>query len=83
MVCLILGVVGPDTLAIFVPLSGLFLALTFPTTTAAITDEVPTGTGAVLGVLYTFSTTGALLVPLLMADPRYSSFSAGSTADGR
>jgi fucose permease len=54
-------------LAIFIPLTGFFFSIIFPTLTAAISDTEHENTNTILGVLFTFSGIGGMLGPWLVA----------------
>jgi MFS transporter, FHS family, glucose/mannose:H+ symporter len=64
LISLTTGVFGPSFLTVLFPLAGFFISIIFPTTTAAIADDSSVSTGAILGVLFTFSTAGAMLTPM-------------------
>ena len=61
--CLIAGIFGPDQFAFFLPLTGLFFSIMFPTTTAAVSALHVENLGAILGVLFTFGGLGGALGP--------------------
>jgi FHS family glucose/mannose:H+ symporter-like MFS transporter len=65
-VCVGLGIFGPDWLAFGVPLSGFFMAIIFPTVTAAASDLHNQNVGSVLGLLFTFAGVGGMLGPWLV-----------------
>ena len=65
-VCLAIGIFGPPALAFFVPLTGLFFSILFPTTTAAVSALHVENLGAILGVLFTFGGLGGALGPWLI-----------------
>lgn len=60
------GLFGPGRLYFFLPLTGLCLAIIFPTLTAAVTDASPANTNTVLGLLFTFAGVGGLIGPWLV-----------------
>ena len=62
-VCLAIGIFGPPALAFFVPLTGLFFSILFPTTTAAVSALHVENLGAILGVLFAFGGLGGALGP--------------------
>jgi fucose permease len=66
LVCLGLGIFGPPALAVFIPLSGLFFSIMFPTTTAAVSALHIENLGAILGVLFAFGGLGGALGPWLI-----------------
>ena len=63
MICLALGIFGPERLIILVPLSGLFFSIIFPTTTAAVAGYHRENTGAMLGLLFSFGGLGGAFGP--------------------
>jgi MFS transporter, FHS family, glucose/mannose:H+ symporter len=64
--CLAAGIYGPPSLAILVPLTGLFFSIIFPTTTAAVSRLHLHNTGAILGLLFAFGGLGGALGPWAM-----------------
>ncbi|NOH03578.1 MAG: MFS transporter [Chloroflexi bacterium] len=52
---------------IFIPLTGFFFSIIFPTLTAAVSDEHHRNLNTILGVLFTFSGLGGMLGPWLVA----------------
>ncbi|MEM7029903.1 MAG: MFS transporter [Chloroflexota bacterium] len=66
IVCLIIGIFGPAGLVFFVSLSGLFLALVFPTTVAAVSEIHTKNTSTILGVTFTFGGLGGALGPWII-----------------
>lgn len=66
LVCLIIGLSGPGSLAIFLPLSGLFLSITFPVTTAYTTDMHKENVGSIMGLLFSFAGLGGAICPWLI-----------------
>ena len=67
IICLLVGLFGPPSLSLALPLTGLFFSIIFPTITAAVSDAHPENINTILGVLYTFAGLGALLGPWLVA----------------
>ncbi|MCB0157521.1 MAG: MFS transporter [Caldilineaceae bacterium] len=63
---LAVGIYGPPVLAVFVPLTGIFFSIVFPTTTAAVSEEHPVNTGAILGILFAAGGLGGALGPWLI-----------------
>lgn len=53
--------------AIFIPLTGFFFSIIFPTLTAAVSDVEHENTNTILGVLFTFSGIGGVIGPWLVA----------------
>lgn len=66
-ICIALGLFGPANFTIFLPMTGLFFSIVFPTITAAVTDTHTENTNTVLGVLYTFAGVGAMIGPWVVA----------------
>jgi MFS transporter, FHS family, glucose/mannose:H+ symporter len=54
-------------LSIFLPLTGLFFSIIFPTITAAVSDTHHENLNTVLGVLFTFAGIGGMIGPWLAA----------------
>ena len=54
-------------LSIFIPLTGFFFSIIFPTLTAAVSDSEPQNINTTLGVLFTFSGMGGMIGPWLVA----------------
>ncbi|MCB0116746.1 MAG: MFS transporter [Caldilineaceae bacterium] len=63
LICLVIGVFGPPALAIFVPLTGLFFSIIFPTITAAVSALHTKNTGTMLGLLFAAGGLGGALGP--------------------
>ena len=53
--------------AIFIPLTGFFFSIIFPTLTAAVSDAEQENMNTILGVLFTFSGIGGMIGPWLVA----------------
>ncbi len=66
LICIGLGLFGPQKLSIFLPLTGLFFSIIFPTLTAAASEGHTENVNTILGVLFTFAGMGALLGPWLV-----------------
>lgn len=66
IVCLAAGIYGPPTLALLIPLTGLFFSIIFPTTTASVSRLHLENTGAILGLLFAFGGLGGALGPWAM-----------------
>lgn len=60
---LTIGIFGPPALTFFLPLTGLFFSIMFPTATAAVSALHVENLGAILGVLFTFGGLGGALGP--------------------
>jgi fucose permease len=54
-------------LSVFLPITGLFLSIIFPTFTAAVSEDLKEHTNTILGVLFTFAGIGALIGPWTIA----------------
>lgn len=52
VVCILVGLFGPPSLSLALPLTGLFFSIIFPTITAAVSDAHPENINTILGVLY-------------------------------
>ena len=66
VICLVVGTFAPPTLAFFLPLSGLFFSIIFPTITAAVSDLHVDNLGTILGLLFTCGGIGGMLGPWLI-----------------
>jgi len=64
--CLAIGIFAPSQTTLFLPLTGLFFSIIFPTITAAVSDKHTENVNSILGVLFTFAGIGALLGPWLV-----------------
>lgn len=62
---IILGIFTPYTL--FLPLTGFFFSIIFPTITASVSDSEHENINTILGMLFTFSGLGGVVGPWLMA----------------
>jgi FHS family glucose/mannose:H+ symporter-like MFS transporter len=63
VVCAAIGTFAPSALAFFLPLTGLFFSIIFPTITAAVSDLHRENVGTILGLLFTFGGVGGMLGP--------------------
>lgn len=63
LICILIALLGPPTLALFLPLSGLFCSIIFPTITAAVSRLHTRNTGTILGLLFTAGGLGGTLGP--------------------
>jgi MFS transporter, FHS family, glucose/mannose:H+ symporter len=63
IVCLIAGLYGPKEISLFLPLTGFFLSIIFPTITAAVSDTHTVNANTILGVLFTFAGLGGIIGP--------------------
>ncbi len=61
--CIAIGIFGPPSLVFFLPLSGLFLSIIFPTMVAAVSGVSPHKTGTILGLFFTFAGIGRMVGP--------------------
>jgi fucose permease len=66
VVSITLGIFGPAQFFFFLPLSGFFLSIIFPTITAAVSDQHTENQGAILGLLFTFAGVGGMIGPWLV-----------------
>ena len=66
LLCILGALFGPPALAFFVPLSGFFCSIIFPTITAAVSRLHPQNTGTILGLLFTAGGAGGALGPAFM-----------------
>ena len=66
IICILLGLFGSGQLSFFLPMSGLFFSIIFPTITAAVSDLHHENINTVLGVLFTFAGLGGLIGPWLV-----------------
>lgn len=63
VICALLGTFAPPILAFFLPLTGLFFSIIFPTVTAAVSELHKENIGTILGLLFTFAGVGGMLGP--------------------
>jgi fucose permease len=66
IICLIAGLYGPKEFSLFLPLTGFFLSIIFPTITAAVSDTHTVNANTILGVLFTFAGLGGIIGPWLI-----------------
>jgi fucose permease len=64
--CISLGLLGPPALAIFLPLTGFFCSIIFPTLTAAVSDAHLEHGNTILGMLFSCAGIGGLVGPWLV-----------------
>lgn len=64
--CVAIGTFAPAELSFFLPLTGLFLSIIFPTATAAVSDLHQENVGTILGLLFTFAGVGGMFGPWLV-----------------
>lgn len=65
LVCILLGTF--TDLSVFLPITGFFFSIIFPTFTATVSENVQENTNTILGVLFTFAGVGGLLGPWIIA----------------
>lgn len=65
LICLAIGTFTP--MSIFLPITGFFFSIIFPTFTAAVSENAKEKTNTILGVLFTFAGLGGLLGPWVIA----------------
>lgn len=63
LLCVLIGIFGPPSLAVFVPVCGLFFSIIFPTITAVVSDVNPEKTNTILGLLFAAGGVGGALGP--------------------
>ena len=63
IICLIAGLYGPKEISLFLPFTGFFLSIIFPTITAAVSDTHTINANTILGVLFTFAGLGGIIGP--------------------
>lgn len=63
LVCLLMGIFGPPALAVFLPISGVFFSIIFPTITAIVSDLQREKTNTILGLLFAAGGIGGALGP--------------------
>ncbi len=63
---LAIGIVGPPSTILFLPLTGLFFSIIFPTATAAVSDLQRENVGTALGLFFAFGGVGGMLGPWLI-----------------
>ena len=66
LTCIAVGLFGPRSLSFFLPLTGLFFSIIFPTLTAAASEAHTENVNTILGVLFTFAGLGGVLGPWLI-----------------
>ena len=64
--CLALGLFGSAGMAFFLPLTGFFLSIIFPTITAAASELHQENISSILGFLFTFAGVGGMIGPWLI-----------------
>lgn len=66
VICITVGLFGPPNLSFFLPLTGIFFSIIFPTITAAVSDSHTKNTNSILGMLFTCAGTGGMFGPWLV-----------------
>ena len=64
--CMAAGIFGPPQAALFLPLTGFFFSIIFPTITAAVSHRHQENVGTVLGILFAFAGIGGAFGPWLV-----------------
>ncbi len=64
VICLAIGTLTSYTF--FLPLTGFFFSIVFPTLTAAVSDDFTENANTILGTLFTFAGVGGMLGPWLI-----------------
>lgn len=63
LLCITIGVWGPPVLAFFVPLTGLFFSIIFPTSAAIVSEIHKDNLGTILGLFCSFAGIGGMIGP--------------------
>ena len=63
LVCMVIGIFGPPALTFFLPVSGVFLSIIFPTITAIVSDMQREKTNTILGLLFAAGGVGGAIGP--------------------
>jgi len=63
LLCLLIGIFGPPSLAFFIPLCGLFFSIIFPTLTAVVSNINRAQTNTILGLLFAAGGVGGAVGP--------------------
>ncbi len=66
VICIALGLFGPPSLSFFLPLTGLFFSIIFPTITASVSDTHTENINSILGMLFTCAGVGGVFGPWLI-----------------
>jgi fucose permease len=64
--CIGLGIFGPASLALFLPATGLFFSVLFPTIVAAVSDLHKENVGTIFGLLFAFAGLGGAFGPWMI-----------------
>lgn len=62
-ICVAVGIFAHPALLFFLPLSGLFMSIVFPTVTASVSAIHKENVGSILGILFAFSGLGGAIGP--------------------
>jgi len=65
LICISIGTF--TSFSMFIPITGFFFSIIFPTFTASVSENVKENMNTILGVLYTFAGIGGLLGPWVIA----------------
>ncbi|MBK8784440.1 MAG: MFS transporter [Anaerolineales bacterium] len=65
LICITIGTF--TNFSVFLPITGFFFSIIFPTFTASVSENVKENMNTILGVLYTFAGIGGLLGPWVIA----------------
>ncbi len=66
VLCVAIGILGPPQAVIFIPLTGFFFSIIFPTIVAAVSDLHKENVGTLMGVLFAFAGAGGALGPWMI-----------------
>lgn len=66
LMCIIVGIFGPTNLAFFLPLTGFFFSIIFPTATAVVSKMRSNNLGTILGLFFSFGGIGAMIGPWII-----------------
>lgn len=66
VLCIAIGLFGPTNLSFFLPLTGLFFSIIFPTITAAVSDTHTENANSILGMLFACAGLGGLVGPWII-----------------
>jgi fucose permease len=66
LLCLIAGIFGSSEMSWLLPISGLFMSITFPTVVALVSNLHRSHVGTILGILFTFGGVGGAFGPWLI-----------------
>ena len=66
VICIAIGLFGPPSLSFFLPLTGFFFSIIFPTITAAVSDTHTKNANSILGVLFACAGIGGMIGPWII-----------------